>query len=226
MKGPADRGGHRLGGRTGTPDPRSRCHLRRRIRRPRGQPRHAPVADGATVALAERVRRAMGRHTAPRTAGSRDRAWRTVAAPPGPAARRLLQRGPAPYVAGRAMHRPGALSNHRVTGTSSHFRVSAACTTGTRGQLNRPEPVFRHHNHRRMVSGVASDAASSLRPSGFPFSGSNRRSASAKRRRLGPSRQNHPDGVSKKPRVAPWYVPYPTIWPVLFTAVATVRSHP
>lgn len=44
--------------------------------------------------------------------------------------------------------------------------------------------------HRRMVSGVASDAisASSLRPSGFPAPARSRRSASENRRRRGPRR--------------------------------------
>jgi hypothetical protein len=55
--------------------------------------------------------------------------------------------------------------------------------------------------HGRMVSGVASDA-SSLRPSGFPFSASNRRSASAKRRRLGPSRERSTRFSARKYSIA------------------------
>jgi hypothetical protein len=47
VDGVADRGGHRRGHHASAAGARSRCHLRERLRRPRGQPGRPPIADRA-----------------------------------------------------------------------------------------------------------------------------------------------------------------------------------
>src|ERR1019366_1703018 len=91
--------------------------------------------------VAERIRRAVDRHAAPRTARPRHRARGAAFAPLGPPACRLLQRGPTPYVA------PRRCADRAPRGTTERGRRRRATAAGTRGRRDRAASVLRHHTH-------------------------------------------------------------------------------